>query len=293
MRFRYKADKIQPMRHILNLLDPLSKKTVSLIAYLFIALLGILDYVTGEEISLSFFYLFPISLTIWKNGRKSGISTSLVSTFVWFGSNWLAGDEYSSIIIFYWNAVVRAGFFLTTTFLLSEIRVLLEQERNLSRTDSLTGVLNRRAFFEFAELQLSSLKRTFHPFSVVHFDIDNFKRVNDQFGHQAGDQLLQSVGDTISTFIRSKDRLVRLGGDEFLLYLPSTGESETRSIVPRLLEHLNGAMEKDQWSVSFSLGVIIFFKIPKTTEEMIRVADELMYESKKGGKNQVNYGIYE
>lgn len=293
MWFGRERGTISPMRRILNILDPLSKASVYPIAYLVVILLGILDYVTGAEISLSFFYLLPISLVVWKNGKKPGIYASLISTIVWFGSNWLAGDEYSNIIIFYWNAAVRAGFFLTTTFLLAEIRFLLERERKLSRTDSLTGVLNRRAFYEFAELQFALLERVFRPFTVIHFDIDNFKQVNDQFGHQVGDQLLHSVGDTISAFIRSKDRLVRLGGDEFLLYLPDTGESESRGIVSRLLEHLAGTMEKNHWPVSFSLGTMTFLKFPGTTDEMIRVADELMYEAKNSGKNKTQHGIYE
>jgi len=281
------------MRRVLNLLDPLSKISVSLIASLVVILLGILDYVTGAEISLSFFYLIPIFLIVWKNGKRAGLYASLISTIVWYCSNWLAGDEYSSILIFYWNAAIRAGFFLTTSFLLAEIRVLLEQERNLSRTDSLTGVLNRRAFYEFAELQFASLKRTFHPFTVVHFDIDNFKQVNDKFGHQVGDQLLQGVGDTISAFIRVKDRLVRLGGDEFLLYLPETGESEARAIISRLLANLSSVMAKNQWAVSFSLGTMTFLKLPGSIDEMIRVADEMMYQAKQGGKNRTCFGIYE
>lgn len=226
------------MQRFLGVLDRLSKSSIYLIAYLCVFLFGWLDYETGAEISLSFFYLIPITIVVWGNGKKPGILLSLISTIIWFLSNYLAGQEYSNILIFYWNAAVRAGFFLTTTFLLAEVRFLLKQERNLSRTDSLTGVLNRRAFYEFAELQFTTLKRTFHPFTVVHFDIDNFKRINDQFGHQVGDQLLQGVGDAISTFIRSKDRLVRLGGDEFLLYLPETGEAEARAIVSRLQENL-------------------------------------------------------
>lgn len=281
------------MRRLLNLLDPLSKTSVSIITYLVITLLGILDYVTGAEISLSFFYLFPISLVVWKNGKKPGIVASLISTVVWFGSNWLAGDAYSNIIIFYWNAVVRAGFFLTTTNLLAEIRILLEQERDLSRTDALTGMLNRRAFYEFAQLQFASLKRIFHPFTVIYFDVDNFKYINDQLGHQVGDQVLQTISNVAIEMIRNSDRFVRLGGDEFMIYLPDTGANESHSIISRLLEHLDRAMQENGWSVSFSLGVITFLKIPSSVDEMIHIADKLMYEAKRDGKNKTHYGIYE
>ena len=230
---------------------------------------------------------------VWGNGKRPGIFISIISTIIWFVSNQLAGQEYSNILIFYWNAVVRAGFFLTTTFLLAEVRILLEQERNLSRTDSLTGILNRRAFYEYAEFQNTLLRRTFRPFTVIHFDLDNFKKINDRLGHQAGDQLLQKVSETSNMLTRSSDRLVRMGGDEFMLYLPDTGKNEAQVIVSRLLENLNSVMEENRWPVTFSLGVMTFFKIPVSVDEMIRLADDLMYTAKKSGKNDVQYRIYE
>jgi diguanylate cyclase (GGDEF)-like protein len=281
------------MHRFLDNLDRLSKTSAYLLAFPAVILIGFLDYKTGAEISLSFFYLFPITIVVWRNGKKPGIFLSLLSTFIWFTSNRFAGQELSNILIFYWNAAIRAGFFLTTTFLLAEIRFLLERERDLSRTDSLTGTLNRRAFYEFAELQLDALNRVFRPFAVILYDIDNFKNINDQHGHHVGDLLLQSVTATIRALIRSNDRLVRLGGDEFMLYLPETGTNGSRTIASRLFKNLNRVMEENKWPVSFSLGVITFLKIPSSVDEIIHVADELMYEAKKSGKNKIQYGAYE
>ena len=281
------------MHRFLNTLDRASTTSIFLLTYILIIVLGWVDYITGAEISLSFFYLIPIALVVWKNGKRSGIFAPLISTVVWFGSNRLAGDTYSRIIIFYWNAVVRAAFFLTTTFLLAEIRVLLEQERILSRTDTLTGVLNRRAFYEFITLQFASLNRFFRVFTVIYLDIDNFKNVNDQLGHLVGDQVLQTVSSTALMLIRASDRLVRLGGDEFLIYLSDTGSKEGKIIVTRLLETLRKTMKEQKWSVSFSMGMMTFLKIPDSIDEMVHAADTLMYTAKKGGKNQVCYGFYE
>ena len=281
------------MHRFLDRLEQLSKLSVYIIAFSAVILIGLLDYTSGSEISLSFFYLLPITIVVWKNGKTLGVLFSLVSTIIWFISNKFAGQEFSNILIFYWNAVVRFGFFLTTTFLLAEIRVLLEHEKILSRTDSLTGVLNRRAFYEFAEYQIESLKRVFRSFTVIYIDIDDFKNINDKLGHHTGDQLLQNISETISALIRSNDRLVRLGGDEFMLYLPETGTNASQIIVSRLLENLNKIMDKNKWRVTFSLGAITFFKIPDSVDEMIRIADELMYEAKKSGKNRTRYGIYE
>ena len=281
------------MQRFLDILDRLSKTSVYLIAYLVVISIGFLDYKTGVEISLSFFYLLPIAIVVWQNGKKPGIFISLISTVIWFASNKLAGQEYSNILIFYWNAAVRAGFFLTTTFLLAEIRFSLDRERNLSRTDSLTGTLNRRAFYEFAELQIAALNRVFRPFAVILFDIDNFKNINDQHGHHVGDLLLQNVTATIRALIRTNDRLVRLGGDEFMLYLPETGTNGLRTIASRLFKNLNRVMEEHKWPVSFSLGVITFLKTPSSVDEIIHVADKLMYEAKKDGKNTIRYDNYQ
>ena len=78
-----------------------------------------------------------------------------------------------------------------------------------------------------------------------------------------------------------------------MLYLPDTGKNEAQVIISRLLENLNRVMEENNWLVTFSLGVMTFFKIPASVDEMIRLADDLMYTAKKGGKNKVQYGIYE
>jgi diguanylate cyclase (GGDEF)-like protein len=157
----------------------------------------------------------------------------------------------------------------------------------------LTGTLNRRAFYEFAELQMAALNRAFRPFAVILFDIDNFKNINDQHGHHVGDLLLQVVTSTIRALIRSNDRLVRLGGDEFMLFLPETGTNGLRTIASRLSKNLNRVMDENKWPVSFSLGVITFIKIPSSVDEIIHVADKLMYEAKKDGKNTIRYGNYE
>ena len=281
------------MHRLLSFLERLSKTSVYLIACLMVALIGWLDYKTGAEISISFFYLLPIAIIVWKSGKVPGILLSLGSTIIWFVSNRLAGQEYSNIFIFYWNAAIRSGFFLTTTFLLAEIRILLEQERSLSRTDSLTGILNRRAFYEYSEFQNTLLRRAFRPFTMIYFDVDNFKKINDQLGHQAGDQLLQKVSEMSNRLTRSSDRLVRMGGDEFMLYLPDTGKNEAQVIASRLLENLNWVMEENNWPVTYSLGVMTFFKIPVSADEMIRLTDDLMYTAKKSGKNNVQYGICE
>jgi diguanylate cyclase (GGDEF)-like protein len=280
------------MHHILGILNRLSKTSVYLIALLAVFLIGWLDYATGAELSLSFFYLLPIITIIWKSGKTPGIVFSLFSTVIWFVSNKLAGQEHSNILIFYWNAAIRASFFITITLLLAEIRVLLEKESNLSRTDPLTGVLNRRAFYEFAEYQIETLKRVFRPFTVIYFDIDDFKNINDQFGHQIGDLLLKKIAESILGLIRSTDKFVRLGGDEFMLYLPETGTDESHAVASRLFEKINRTMEENKWPVSFSLGVMTFLKIPRSIDEMLRLADDLMYEAKKSGKNIIQYDTY-
>ncbi len=143
-----------------------------------VILIGAADYLTGSEIAFSFFYLIPIMLVTWYSGRKLGIFMSVVSAVAWFAADTLTGKSYSSPVIPFWNAAVRLSFFFIVTFLLSALKSL-EHEREAARQDDLTGAANRRHFFEVVQVELERSQRYQHPFTLIYFDIDGFKAIND------------------------------------------------------------------------------------------------------------------
>jgi predicted signal transduction protein with EAL and GGDEF domain len=181
-----------------------------------VALVGAIDHLTGPELFVSIFYLFPIFLVTWLTERWIGVTISIASAITWLITDFTAGHIYAHPAIPYWNMGVRLSTFLIITFLLSAFKKGIEHEKELARTDSLTGVANRRYFFELADMEINRARRYKHPFTVVWIDLDNFKTVNDHFGHSTGDALLRSVANTLQKNIRATDIVARLGGDEFV-----------------------------------------------------------------------------
>ena len=131
---------------------------------------------------------------------------------------WTLSDVVSSsstLITLLWNLLIRLGFLYAFTYLLLTLKKGLEREAALSRTDPLTGAANVRAFYEIAQRELERTGRYSGATTVVYLDLDNFKAVNDRFGHQVGNDLLQLVVRTLQRNVRVTDTVTRMGGDEF------------------------------------------------------------------------------
>ena len=168
-----------------------------------------------------------------------------------------------------------------------KLQAALESEKNLSRVDFLTGIPNRRMFYQALTLEGKRSRRYGRPITLIYIDVDNFKYLNDQFGHATGDELLKTIGTTLETTVRSTDMAARLGGDEFAVLLPETDEPSAGVIVAKLRQNLEAAIGPKGWPVTFSFGVVTFPIALDSTEEMIKRADEFMYEAKRGGKSAV------
>ena len=273
-------------------LENQSKFVVITLGLLLLLLIGGIDAIISADVSLSIFYLIPISFTTWYAGEAAGIWISIASSIAWFIANEVIGQStHEHPGIPYWNAAVRFGFYLVTTYLLSELRTSREREKKLARTDSVTGIANRKLFDELSNLEIQRSFRYGHPITLVFIDIDNFKLVNNKLGKKIGDKLLQEVAQTIYGNIRSTDIIARLGGDEFALLLPGTGYEPSQIVVERVQKQLVETVEYHQWPVSFSVGVITFMTAPKSVEEMIEKADFLMYTVKTSGKNRMEHKI--
>jgi diguanylate cyclase (GGDEF)-like protein/PAS domain S-box-containing protein len=168
-----------------------------------------------------------------------------------------------------------------------KLQEALESEKNLARVDFLTGIPNRRMFYQALTLEGKRSRRYGRPVTLVYIDVDNFKHLNDHFGHAKGDELLKTIGATLETSVRSTDMAARLGGDEFAILLPETDEPSASVIVSKLRLNLNAAIAPKGWPVTFSFGVVTFPVALDSTEDMVKRADEFMYEAKRGGKSAV------
>jgi GGDEF domain-containing protein len=204
------------------------------LGFAIIGAIGLFDFLTGYEFAFSLFYVIPISLVTWFAGRRLGIIASLTSAMVWLGADAATGHPYSHPLIPVWNSLIRLSFFVIITILLSTARDAMSREKELARTDSLTGAVNSRLFYELAQMEINRSKRYEHSFTIAYIDLDNFKTINDQFGHLTGDQVLRTVVCYTKAQLRRTDVLARLGGDEFALLLPETSQESARIAISRL-----------------------------------------------------------
>jgi len=278
--------------HTIDRLEKWSKSLWLLIGFVLILGLGLLDFLTGYEFSFSLFYLLPISLVVWFAGRLLGVAASIASAVAWLLADILSGNHYSSPIIYFWNTAIRFGFFLIVTLLLAALKKALEREKVVSRTDRLTGAASVDFFYELFQAEIYRFQRNQHPFTLVYIDLDNFKAVNDQFGHSVGDMVLRSVVSQSRNVLRKTDIVARLGGDEFAILFPETDQKTAQALIPRIQQGLLAEMKKSNWPVTFSIGAITFLATPGTINDLIKMADDLMYTVKNDGKNAIGYSVY-
>jgi diguanylate cyclase (GGDEF)-like protein len=273
-------------------LEKRSKLFWTIAGILLIGGVGILDFLTGYELAFSLFYLIPVSLVAWLASQRLGILTSLVSAIVWLTADVAAGSSYSQPFIYAWNTLIRLSFFIITVLLLSTLRKALEREKESARTDYLTGAANSRLFYDLVQMEIGRFQRYARHFSLAYIDIDDFKAVNDRFGHSVGDQVLRTLASSAGKYLRKTDVVARLGGDEFALLFPETDQESARVILAKIHSGLLEAMRQNNWLITFSIGVLTCIAIPDTTDELVKAADELMYAVKRSGKNAVKYSTY-
>ncbi len=170
-------------------------------------------------------------------------------------------------------------------------RVRLQQETQLlAATDSLTNVLNRRAFFEHMNDALQNAVESQSTLAFIMFDIDNLKEINDRLGHHFGDAALVNVAQICQANLRKGEVVGRYGGDEFCILLPQTKLAESQQIAVRLhraLSNFNIAPEKGNIALTISMGIVEVSGAENTSiEDILRLADQALYQAKEAGKNQ-------
>lgn len=170
---------------------------------------------------------------------------------------------------------------------------ILANQRNLAlaemraASDALTGLPNRRAADESIKRMVAHAGRSVTPLSVILFDLDHFKRVNDLHGHEQGDKVLASVGQILTTSIRASDFAARFGGEEFLVLLPDTARAGAVEVAEKLRRAVERLELVNVGSVTASFGVAALPEDASEPEYLLRTADRAMYAAKARGRNRV------
>jgi diguanylate cyclase (GGDEF)-like protein len=165
-----------------------------------------------------------------------------------------------------------------------------QENMALALSDGLTGLLNRRSMEELLRNELARASRHKTCFSLVFVDVDNFKLINDSYGHHVGDEILQSFGQFLKAQIRGEDVAGRWGGEEFVMLMPQTNNEGVERFARRLLDSVHRHEFPGNISLTFSAGVSEFPRDGTTIEGLVKVADERMYYAKHHGKDQICLG---
>jgi diguanylate cyclase (GGDEF)-like protein len=251
----------------------------------------LVDHSSGNSPALGVFYLVPIYFVAWFVDEASGILFSLITYYLMALGD--SGFNFSSVSLnlgslSYLSAL---AFFIVTSIMFSRLNSAYKRERALSSHDYLTDVFNRREFFHLAEVERLRALRYGRALTIVFIDLDDFKSVNDRFGHAAGDVMLSTVARTVKSCIRATDIIARLGGDEFILLLEETDSDSARVIVNKLREGLADELAQSAYKVTASMGVMTFVIPPVNVDEMVSKADELMYAAKHSGGDRAVYRV--
>jgi diguanylate cyclase (GGDEF)-like protein len=261
-----------------------------------IVCVGVADYLTGTDIDLILFYLAPIGFGTWFVHLRGGLFLAACAAGVSVAADALrhlgAGAGELPVAVLGWNGLMHVGTSVSLVLVLAALRARLEAQGRLARTDALTGIANRRPFFETVALEIERTRRHRRPLTAAYVDCDDFKHVNDRRGHSEGDALLVCVAQTLRGATRAIDSVARLGGDEFGLLLPETDALEAEAFLARLQKTLLAAMERHGWNVGFSIGAATFVEPPVSADELMARADELMYAAKRECKGSMRLGVF-
>ena len=198
------------------------------------------------------------------------------------GYNWIVTSVGIGLIIasiLYFNMV-----------LFPQIMHLEDELKEHASTDSLTKAYNRLKFDEIIESEINRSKRYDQMLSLIAFDIDHFKTVNDNYGHLFGDYVLKTIVNLTKDNIRGVDYLARWGGEEFMIILPETGMERAEALAQRIKEEIENYKFKKTVKVTVSFGVAQFKK-DDSENTLIKRADDALYKAKNKGRNRVEIGV--
>lgn len=179
---------------------------------------------------------------------------------------------------------------LSATYDIQERKEIEQELKSLATTDTLTGAANRRSFFELAQQEFKRVLRYKNLVAFLLLDIDHFKMINDNYGHQGGDEVLKIFVQACKEELRETDVFGRIGGEEFAVLLPETDQPSAQLVAERIrqkIERMVIAFEEKSIKITVSIGVAIITIADKSLDQAFQRADAALYQAKKSGRNRV------
>ena len=246
----------------------------------------VLNVRTGADLRLGILYVVPVLLAASYDGLGWGIAFALATALLRFGVGIDQMPLDTSLQVRILNEAAYLAVVGVAIAGLSQLRRTQSQLRLLATHDPLTTVLNARAFASQLAQELGRNRRYGRPLALIYLDLDDFKKVNDAHGHATGDAVLRLVADAMRSAVRQADVVGRLGGDEFGVLMPETDGTLAHAVATRLAGGIRTVFRGTP-SVTASIGVVAVSGTEAGSDELLRKADQAMYEAKRAGKDRV------
>jgi len=250
-------------------------------------MMAVADDALGATWSLGLFYYLPVAFAAWRLGRAPGLAASLLAALAWSGLTIVHVYWRHMPLEILWGFLSRALSFAFAAVLVSEMRELFERERRLGRHCHLTGALSGRAFRDVLDAAVEATARDKRPMALAYLDLDDFKLVNDRFGHPEGDARLRALAVALDGTLGPGDHLARTGGDEFVILLTGHDGHEEAAIERAHIAATRVLMEGPIPITCSMGGVIVPPGTPVDAGDLVRRADAAMYEGKRAGKGRL------
>lgn len=263
-------------------MPPAAVMVLSLVLLLMVALA---DFSTSPDFSFSLFYILPLALATRFAGRNYGFAIAMLSVLPLLYEGIANGHLALHPVKYLWNVSLHIATLALISAMMHRMHVHLERETQLARTDSLTGVLNRRAFRARLATVADDRRLGGEMIALAYVDLDDFKYINELGGHQLGDDVLRIMARALSSSVRDTDIVGRLGGDEFALILRGVSSQQATVVLNKIKSRLARDASARKVSITCSIGCVMFRAAAHDIEAIIHVADELMFDVKRAGKN--------
>lgn len=267
--------------------SPTLRRALRLVGYVLLTLLVYwVNTVTPPEAHLGVLYVIPVLLVTWTEGLIWGIVFGVASIGMREAVAW---DQMPADTPLGWRIGNAAAYVAVVAVAMAGLQTLRRSQAALAHLvtqDALTNVLNARAFADRLGQELDRNRRYPRPLALMYMDLDNFKVINDTHGHQTGDAVLRLVADAMRTSVRAADVVGRLGGDEFAVLMPETDAPLADAAAKRLVAGLRNVF-KGTPNVTASIGLVSCIATDASTDDLIRRADQAMYDAKRNGKDRV------
>jgi diguanylate cyclase (GGDEF)-like protein len=285
------ARRVMPAERLTDWLTDLRGGLAAVLACLLLAALAALDTAASAEYQYGPFYVLPVCIAAWSLGLRGGLAAGLLAAMTWtavqVGSGFL--HEPRAIL---WNTGTRAACYAIVAVLMSATRRRYDRERLHARTDGLTGALNRRAFPDVVEAMLSRARRAEDVLVLAYLDLDDFKMINDRYGHAAGDHVLATFAQAAAGEA-GDGALARVGGDEFVIVQVGRRGDDHFATAEAMHARLTHALDRTATGATCSMGVVVAPGGEAERDALVAAADRLMYEVKRAGKNALRVSFAE